>query len=363
MGNRECKVLAAMSGGVDSSVAVALLKEQGYKVTGVTMKIWDGEALPKEGFRHGCYGPEEEKDIDDARNVAQSLGIPFQVIDLTEEYRARVLDYFCHEYLSGRTPNPCVRCNQRIKFNALVEKSLDSGLVFDFIASGHYAKVELNVSQNRYLLKKAKDLSKDQSYYLSFLSQKQLSQLMLPLSNYTKVEVRKMAAHFGLQVVDKPDSQNFISGDYSAMIKTEPNPGQILDNEGNVLGQHRGIQFYTIGQHKGLGLSTQKPLYVTALDPEKNTVNVGTKEDTYGEEFIVSNINWISIPKMNHTITAKVKIRSSHKEAEATISSVDNGTVKVKFKERQMAITPGQVAVFYQDDVVLAGGIIEQVSL
>ncbi|MDD5126797.1 MAG: tRNA 2-thiouridine(34) synthase MnmA, partial [Dehalococcoidales bacterium] len=251
--NKNTRIAVAMSGGVDSSVAAALLKQQGCQVTGITMKIWDGKDLPATGRHHGCYGTEETADIEDARRVAESLQIPFRVIDLTGEYKSVVLDYFCKEYLSGRTPNPCVRCNQRIKFQALVEKARETGLEFDFIASGHYARIEYNHELNCYLLKKAKDLSKDQSYFLSFLTQEQLSRLILPLGGYTKDEVRKMATQFGLEIADKPDSQNFISGGYSAMIETEGKPGPIIDTGGKVIGEHRGIQYYTVGQRKGLG--------------------------------------------------------------------------------------------------------------
>ena len=219
MVNSVIRVAMTMSGGVDSSVAAALLKEQGYAVTGVTMKIWGGKAAAEAPVHHGCYGPGEEEDIEDAGRVAQQLDIPFHVLDLTREYRSEVLDYFSREYLSGRTPNPCVRCNHNIKFGALIEKSRQSGLQFDAIASGHYARVEYDAQQSRYILKKAKDLTKDQSYFLSFLSQKQLAQLMLPLGGYTKTEVRAMAKRFGLHIAAKPDSQNFICGDYTSLIQ------------------------------------------------------------------------------------------------------------------------------------------------
>jgi tRNA-specific 2-thiouridylase len=351
-----------MSGGVDSSVAAALLKDQGYTVVGITMKIWNGQASNEVSTRHGCYGPGEEEDIEDARKVALNLDIPFHVLDLTEEYRSVVLDYFCHEYLSGRTPNPCIRCNPQIKFGALIEKARQSGLEFDFIASGHYARVEYNEKHGRYVLKKAKDLTKDQSYFLSFLSQKQLAQLMLPLGGYTKIEVREIANRFGLPVATKPDSQNFVCGDYSSIIDTDSNPGPILDDKGNILGQQRGIQFYTIGQHKGLGLATQKPLYVTSLDPARNAVIVGVKEDIFKDEFIVSEVNWISLEETYLSLSVNVKIRSSHKEAEAVLTPIDTEHIRVKFKEPQLAITPGQASVFYRDDLVIGAGIIEQVS-
>ena len=361
MDNSEIKIVLTMSGGVDSSVAAALLKDQGYTVVGITMKIWNGQTSNEVSTRHGCYGPGEEEDIEDARKVALNLDIPFHVLDLTEEYRSVVLDYFCHEYLSGRTPNPCIRCNPQIKFGALIEKARQSGLEFDFIASGHYARVEYNEKHGRYVLKKAKDLTKDQSYFLSFLSQKQLAHLMLPLGDYTKTEVREIANRFGLHVAAKPDSQNFVCGDYSSIINTDSNPRPILDDKGNILGQHRGIQFYTIGQHKGLGLPTQKPLYVTSLDPARNAVIVGVKEDLYKDEFIVSELNWMSFEETDQSFSVNVKIRSSPKEAEAVLTTIDTEHIRVKFKEPQLAITPGRASVFYQDDLVIGAGMIEQV--
>jgi tRNA-specific 2-thiouridylase len=363
MGKSGITVLALMSGGVDSSVAAALLKEQGYNVTGVTMKIWEGKTTAQGATQHGCYGPGEEEDIEDARKVAQNLNIPFHVFDLTREYQSGVLDYFCSEYLSGRTPNPCVRCNPNIKFGALVDKARLSGIDFDFIASGHYAKVAYDDTRQRYVLKKAKDLTKDQTYFLAFLSQQQLSRLMLPLSDYTKIEIREMAKRLGLQVASKPDSQNFVCGDYTSIIQTESNPGAIIDKNGKGLGQHRGLQFYTIGQRKGLEIAAKQPLYVTALDQANNVVIVGQKEDNYKKEFVSSHLNWIAIENLLEPLTTNVKIRSAHQEAEAVLTPNKNGNISVKFKENQFAITPGQAAVFYQEDAVVGGGIIKNIVL
>jgi tRNA-specific 2-thiouridylase len=353
------RVLALLSGGVDSAAAAAILVEQGYQVTGVTMRIWSGRPSDGKSLHHGCYGPEEESDIEDARRVAALLDIPYHVIDLTREYRSVVLDYFSSEYLSGRTPNPCVRCNHRVKFGALIEKARESGLEFDYTASGHYARVEF--SGDRCLLKKARDLSKDQTYFLVFLSQEQLSRVIFPLGGLTKAEVRIIASRTGLPVADKPDSQNFICGDYSSVIQTESKPGPIIDRQGNILGQHRGIQHYTLGQRRGLEIAAKKPLYVIGLDPAWNTVIVGGRAEIYQDEFTAVNLNWTAIPAPDHPITADVKIRSSHKEAEAQIIPLNKEKVRVKFVEPQMAITPGQTAVFYREDVVLGGGIIEEV--
>lgn len=223
------KVVVAMSGGVDSSVAAALLKEKGYEVTGVTMKIWAGEAFPEEGVRHACYGPGEEEDIEDAQKVAQISGIPFYTFNLVQEYKLEVLDYFCQEYLSGRTPNPCVRCNRVVRFGALLQKIWDSGLEFDYFATGHYARVEYNETRCRYLLKKGKDTAKDQSYFLCALSQEQLGRSFFPLGGYTKEEVRKMAQAFGFGVAGKSESQNFIAGGYFPLVRLSAWPGPILD--------------------------------------------------------------------------------------------------------------------------------------
>ncbi len=352
------KVVVGMSGGVDSAVAAALLKAEGYEVSGVTMKIWDGKSAPAPGSRHGCYGAGEAEDIADAQAIARAIGIPHYVLDLTREYQAEVLDYFRREYCSGRTPNPCFRCNHTVKFGALLSKARDSGITFDCFATGHYAQVEYDAISQRHLLKKAKDLKKDQSYFIASLSQEQLGGSLFPLGGYTKEDVRKIATDFGLSVADKRESQDFVAGGYSALVGAGE-PGPILDKQGHILGSHRGIPLYTIGQRQGLGLAVAAPLYVTAIDPEKNAITVGAKEELYYDELIATSLNWIAIRKLTQIITVKAKIRSSHLEKEATVTPLGEDKVKVKFSQPQLSITPGQTVVFYQGDIVVGAGTIE----
>lgn len=348
-----------MSGGVDSSVAAALLKEQGYRVTGVTMKIWGGQEPPGTPASHGCYGPGERDDIDDAREVARILGIPFHVFDLTEEYRTEVLNYFCSEYLSGRTPNPCLKCNRTVKFGALLRRVEQSGIEFDYFATGHYAMVEHDKLSGCHILKKAHDLTKDQSYFIASLSQEQLARVMFPLGSLTKTDVRKLAAGFGLPVERKAESQDFFTGELSALLPASA-PGPILDRAGRVLGEHRGISYFTIGQRRGLGLSSAKPLFVVDIETEINAIIVGRKEELYSAEFIASGMNWIAIDKPSKPIIVKARIRYRHHEAEALLSPMCGNTVSVHFKKPQMSITPGQAVVFYDGDVVLGAGTIER---
>ncbi len=353
------KVLVGMSGGVDSSVAAALLIEDGYDVTGITMKIWGGEPGDNKG-RHGCYGSGEIHDIEDARQVASILSIPFHIIDLEKEYQDIVLSYFKEEYSRGRTPNPCIRCNHRIKFGLLLEKSVERGLNSDYFATGHYVIKEFREQSGRFILRKGADRRKDQSYFLSYLEQGQLARSLFPLGNLKKDEVRSLARHYGLPVGEKEESQDFIEeGDYTVIFDTAPVPGPILDLNGNELGTHKGIIHYTVGQRRGIGVSAKEPLYVLSIEREKNALVVGPAEFLLSRDLIASNVNWIAIRELEKPRKAKAKIRIAHRESEALISPLDRDEVQVRFVEPQRGITPGQIVVFYDDDIVLGGGTIE----
>jgi len=351
-------IVVAMSGGVDSAVTAALLKKLGHNIIGVTMKLWNGPETPVADAHHGCYGPGEAQDIEDAREVADKLGIPFHVFDLSEEYKSDVLDYFSLEYLSGRTPNPCIRCNRNLKFGTLFRRVEQSGIEFDGMATGHYARLEYNTVENRHLLKKAVDLNKDQSYFLAMLTQEQLAIATFPLGDLYKSGVRKLAEDFGLPVADKTESQDFVAGDYSSILP-EGSPGPILDRDGNVLGEHTSIAGYTIGQRRGLGISSKYPMFVVDIAAERNAVIVGPREDLYQDELTASGLNWIAIETLTEPIEVAARVRYRHKEAESIVFPLNNGQVRVKFKEPQLAITPGQTIVFYQGDNVIGAGTID----
>jgi len=357
------KVVVAMSGGVDSSVAAAILKQEGYQVIGVTMQIWPPHKLAYDEDRFGgCCGLGA---IEDAKRVAHKLGIPHYVMNFRNIFAQKVIAHFCQEYSLGRTPNPCIRCNQYIKFDALLERA--KGLGADFVATGHYARIEKDGAKRRYLLKKGIDQHKDQSYVLYPITQEQLKHILLPIGNFTKERVRKIARELELPVAAKPESQEicFIpDNDYPKFLKEyipqAVKPGPILDKEGSILGEHRGILFYTIGQRKGLGISAKEPLYVIAIDQERDAIVVSSKQEVYGDKLIASELNWITTVKPKQPITVRAKIRYLHQEAEATITSLGKDRVYVKFKESQMAITPGQAVVFYDNDTVIGGGTIER---
>jgi len=355
------KVLVAMSGGVDSSVAACLLKEEAFDVIGATMRIWkEGEG---DQNLYGCCGV---ADVEDARRVAQQLGIPFYVFNLEEEFEREVIQYFCEEYARGRTPNPCIVCNEKVKFGSLLRKARELGA--DYLSTGHYARIEFDETAKRYVLKKGMDRRKDQSYVLFSLSQEQLSHSLFPLGGYRKEEVRRMALQLGLRVHDKPESQEvcFIHDtSYHPFLQERLRgaiaPGPIIDRKGAVLGRHKGIPFYTIGQRRGLRLARGKPLYVIGIDREKNAVMVGEENEVYGETFFVESVNWISSERISSSIPAWVKIRYNHPGGEATLFPEAEGTVKAQFGSPHKAITPGQAAVFYDGEIVLGGGWIKEV--
>jgi len=358
------KVVVAMSGGVDSSVAAAILTQDGYQVIGVTMQIWPSDEQASEVDRFGgCCGFSA---IEDAKLVASKLGIRHYVMNLRDVFNQKVIADFCQEYSLGRTPNPCIKCNRYVKFDALLEKA--KGLGADLVVTGHHARIEWDKAKRRYLLKKGSDRGKDQSYVLYPLTQEQLRHTLLPIGHFTKQRVREIARELGLPVAAKPESQEicFIpDDDYPRFLKQfipqAAKPGPILNEQGSTLGEHRGILFYTIGQRKGLGISAREPLYVIAIDQERNAIVVGSKQAAYGNELIASGLNWITTARLEQPTTVKAKIRYRHQEAEASITPLEENKVYVKFKQPQMAITPGQAIVFYHGDTVVGGGTIEKV--
>jgi tRNA-specific 2-thiouridylase len=360
MSQRNVKVAVGLSGGVDSSLAAALLKEKGYDLIGVSMMTFDASMPVTESERHACYGPGEEEDVKSAAAVCHKLGIPFHAIDLREEFKNHVITYFKSEYLAGRTPNPCIVCNHRLKFGFLLEKTKGMGIDFDFFATGHYAQIL--ESSGRFLLRRAADLSKDQTYFLYALTPEQLSRTLFPVGGYTKPQVREMARALGLETANRPESQDFISGiDYASLFyKEEVKEGDIVDETGGVLGTHRGIIHYTVGQRKGLGISSDRPLYVLKIDAQRNRIVVSDRENLLSEGLIAADLNLIAVDQLEKPHKVKAKIRLQHKEADATLFPHENNRAKILFDEPQMSVTPGQSAVFYSDDIVFGGGVIEQ---
>ncbi len=357
--------MVAMSGGVDSSVAAAILHEDGYQVIGVTMHVWPSDKQAGDADRFGgCCGISA---VEDAKKVAHKLGIRHYVMDFRDIFAQRVIADFCHEYSLGRTPNPCIKCNQYIKFGVLLERAKELGA--DFVATGHYARIEADGARKRCLLKKGLDQRKDQSYVLYPMTQEQLRHTLMPIGILNKERAREMAAQLRLSVAAKPESQEicFIpDNDYPEFLKgyipEAARPGPILDKKGNILGEHKGILFYTVGQRKRLGISAEEPLYVTAIDPERNAVIAGGKEELYARELVASGLNWIAIDKPNQPFFVKAKIRYLHREAGAIVTPLGADKARVEFDEPQMAITPGQAIVFYDGDTVVGGGVIEQAA-
>jgi tRNA-specific 2-thiouridylase len=345
-----------MSGGVDSSATAALLLEQGYEVIGITLKLWPQDCVNRAEDR--CCGPQA---VTDARSVCHTLGIPYYLIDEADEFQKHVIQYFADEYKAGRTPNPCVMCNQNLKFGRLIDRARQLGA--DYIATGHFARIEKNEDGSRYLLKRGRDLRKDQSYFLFSLRQDQLARALFPLGEKTKSDTREVARHCNLKTADKEESMEICfvpDNNYGGFLQSanlvQKHRGDIVDVRGAVLGQHDGIEFYTIGQRKGLGITTPKPVYVVELDAENNRVIVGDDSALDRDEFTATNCNWHPFDKLESPVEVTAKIRYNHPGTPATIMPEGNGMVKVKLHTAQRAITPGQAAVFYQDDLVVGGG-------
>lgn len=355
-------VVVAMSGGVDSSVAAALLQAQGNEIIGITMRIWPYEEDPAQPWPFdSCCSPSS---VEDARQVASNLNISFYVHDYRQDFQREVIDYFCEEYLAGRTPNPCIPCNLRLKFGVLRQKARGWGA--GFVATGHYVRRELEAG-GRYNLHRGVDAAKDQSYFLYGMTQEQLSSALFPLGNLTKQETRQWAQKFGLKVAQKPESQEicFIpDNDYRGFLrKHRPQafaPGSIINREGKVLGQHEGVANYTIGQRSGLGISVPRPLYVLELRPPSREVVVGFAEELGRKELTAIKVNFISGETLKNPLEVECQIRYRHKPQKALISPIDDDTLKVEFQRPQRDITPGQAVVFYRGDLMLGGGVISE---
>jgi tRNA-specific 2-thiouridylase len=353
----EKTVLVALSGGVDSSVAAVLLHEQGYPVIGGMMSLWAEEGGPA----NRCCSPEAEQL---ARQVCHTLGVPFHLFDYRAEFKAAVVDRFVAEYARGRTPNPCLACNRSIKFGLLLNRAAELGA--DYLATGHYARVRSVDSE--YQLLKGVDPAKDQSYVLYMLGQEELARLLLPLGEYTKEQVRATARDRGLPVADREESQEvcFARGDYRGFLMAQPGelfePGPILDEEGAVLGQHHGLPAYTVGQREGLGIAAPHPLYVLEIDQLRNALVVGPRERLARSEFRAGAVSFVSGKPPSRPVEVWAKIRYRAAPARASLKCLGDGEATVRFVEAQPAITPGQGVVFYRGDMVLGGGIIEEVG-
>lgn len=355
------RVIVGMSGGVDSSVTAALLLQQGYEVIGVTLKVLSEKEEDQKNIEGGCCSLGA---VDDARHVANKLNIPYYVLNFQTIFKEKVIDYFVQEYIHGRTPNPCIMCNKYIKFEYLLKKAVS--LEADFVATGHYAKIDFDKNTKRYIIKKSLDSIKDQTYVLYNFTQHQLEHTLMPLGNYTKTQTREMAKNLGLIVASKPESQEicFIpDNNYAKFIETEMNyiskPGNFVDTKGNVIGKHKGIIYYTIGQRKGLG-GFGKRMFVVDIDVKNNKVVLGEENEIYSNELIASNMNFIPFESLLKPMNVTAKIRYAAKESPALITPLDNGNVRVNFNDPQRAVTPGQAVVFYDGDVLVGGGIIQK---
>jgi tRNA-uridine 2-sulfurtransferase len=350
------RVVVGMSGGVDSSATAALLIEQGYNVIGVTLKLWPQDCVSRAEDK--CCGPQA---VMDARAVCHKLGIPYYLIDEAAEFQNTVIQYFAGEYKTGRTPNPCVMCNQNLKFGRLLHRADQLGA--RYIATGHFARVEPAPDGDRVLLKCGKDSRKDQSYFLFSLRQEQLARAMFPLGGKTKSDTREVARHCNLKTAEKEESMEICfvpDNDYGQFLLNSSlankHQGEIVDLDGRVLGQHDGIEFYTIGQRKGLGISSTKPLYVLDLDAVANRVIVGDDSNLLRDRFEVERCNWIAFEEPPDSLGVTVKIRYNHAGTAARVTPLPGGRASVELQLAQRAVTPGQAAVFYAEDLVLGGG-------
>ena len=353
------KVVVGMSGGVDSSVAAYLLKEQGYDVIGVTMQIWQEEDACSVEENGGCCGL---SGVEDARRVASALEIPYYVMNFKKEFRENVIDYFTDEYLSGRTPNPCIACNRYVKWEALLNRSMAIGA--EYIATGHYARIE-RLANGRYTLRRSATLAKDQTYALYNLTQEQLAHTLMPVGAYAKDEIRSIAEKIGLLVADKPDSQDICfvpDGDYASFIREntgrEIPEGNFVTPDGKILGRHKGIIHYTVGQRKGLGLALGYPAFVLAIRPDTNEVVIGTYEDSLTHTVRADRINFMSVEDLKEPRRVFAKIRYNHKGAWCTVEKTGEDEIVCRFEEPQRAVTPGQAVVLYDREYVLGGGTI-----
>ena len=360
MENKKRKIAVGLSGGVDSSETAALLKNEGHDVSGLLMSIYDENIIIDTAGKNACYGPNKANDIASARSVCKTLDIPFHVIDLKKEFSKCVIEYFRNDYLEGRTPNPCIVCNRELKFGLLLKKASEKGIEFEKFATGHYARIVK--TGGRFLLKRPKDSTKDQTYFLYSLSQSQLADIVFPLGEYDKNTVREMAKSIGLHTSERPESQDFIAGGdyYSLFTEEETKEGDIVDETGLVLGKHKGIVYYTIGQRRGLGIAAPQPLYVTKIDAGTNRIVVSDRDKAFSEGLIATDLNLIAVERLDRPYKVKAKIRLNQEETTATIFPHEKDKAKVLFEAHQMSVTPGQSVVLYEGDIVFGGGIIEQ---